>query len=305
MSPYRAPVGALLMAATLAAGGCAEPVTLEQVRATVSLSEPEHHYEAGQPLVLRVTVYNSTDRSIRVGPGLLTGSRLELTGEGQRRLEPTAGEGESRDLGPGQRTTFDLDLAALFPGLAEPGEYLLTAVYPQFRSNTVRLRIIPAFDIDADYRAEVETDRGSFTLRFFPDSAPGHVRNFVNLARSGYYDGSIFHRILPGTMIQSGDPTGLGHGGPGYTIRAEFSDRRHRRGTLSMARRPEDPNSAGSQWFICLDRVPDWDGQYTIFGEVVEGMETVDAIGKIRVRAGAPVETVTVSRITIRTASDP
>jgi cyclophilin family peptidyl-prolyl cis-trans isomerase len=303
MTAARALPAALLLATTIFAGGCAEPAALDEVRATVSLSEAEHHYEAGQPLPMRVTVFNSTDRAIRAGSGLLSGSRLGLVGPGDRRLEPgTVATGETRDLVPGERTGFDLDLVTIFPGLTEPGEHLLTAVYPQFRSNTVRLRIIPAFDEEADHRARVETDRGSFTLAFYPDSAPRHVRNFVNLARSGYYDGTTIHRVLRGTLIQGGDPSGLGHGGPGYTLRAELSDRRHQRGTLSMARRPEDLDSAGSQWFICLQPVRDWDGQYTIFGAVAEGMETVDAIGSVRVRDGVPLEVVTVSRITIQTA---
>jgi cyclophilin family peptidyl-prolyl cis-trans isomerase len=306
MSGRRAVPAALLLAAASLAVGCSEPVGLDEVRATVSLAEADHHYEAGQAVPMQVTVFNSTHQTIRVGGGLLNGSRLELVGAGEKRLEPgTVPAGEARDLRSGERTRFDLDLVGLFPGLAEPGEYLLTAVYPQFRSNTVRLRVIPAFDERADYRALVETDRGSFTLAFYPDIAPQHVRNFVNLARSGYYDGTVFHRVLRGTMIQSGDPTGLGHGGPGYTIRGEFSDRRHVRGTLSMARRPEDPDSAGSQWFVCLEPVREWDGQYTIFGEVVEGMETVDAIGKVPVRDGVPLEVVTVSRIVIQTTEGP
>jgi peptidyl-prolyl cis-trans isomerase B (cyclophilin B) len=292
----------LSLAALLAtsAWSCGSFVPLESVRATVSLSEPERFYEAGASLRLSASIFNSSQRTIRAGGGLLSGARLELVDAEGRVLKPAPNAaGPGTVLRPGERTRVELDLAALFLGLAEPGEYLLTAVYPQFRSNTVRFQIIPAFEPEAEYRAVVETDRGTFTLSFFPDMAPGHVRNFVNLARSGFYDNTIFHRVLPGTLIQGGDPTGTGHGGPGYTIRAEFNERRHVRGTLSMARRTDDPNSAGSQWFICLDRAPDWDGLYTVFGEVVDGMETVDRIGSIREREGVPLETVTLSQVTI------
>jgi cyclophilin family peptidyl-prolyl cis-trans isomerase len=124
----------------------------------------------------------------------------------------------------------------------------------------------------------------------------------VNLARAGFFDGTAVHRILPGKMVQAGDPTGSGRGGPGYTIRAEFNDRPHSRGTLSMARRTGAPDSAGSQWFVCLDRIPEWDGQYTVFGAVIEGMETADAIGRVPVRNDAPSQAIVLRRVVIREA---
>ena len=114
--------------------------------------------------------------------------------------------------------------------------------------------------------------------------APGHVENFLKLAGEGFYDGTIFHRVIPDFMIQGGDPNTKsedrsehGMGGPGYTIDAEFSDRSHERGVLSMARSAH-PNSAGSQFFICVKLSPFLDKQYTVFGKVVSGMEAVDQI---------------------------
>jgi peptidyl-prolyl cis-trans isomerase B (cyclophilin B) len=133
-------------------------------------------------------------------------------------------------------------------------------------------------------KAVIETKYGEIGLEFFPEAAPGHVENFLKLAAEGFYDGTTFHRVIPGFMIQGGDPntksedrSGHGLGGPGYTIDAEFSDRPHKRGTLSMAR-AADPNSAGSQFFICVADSPFLDGQYTVFGEVSSGMEAVDQI---------------------------
>ncbi len=132
--------------------------------------------------------------------------------------------------------------------------------------------------------AIIETKFGNITLKFFPDVAPGHVQNFINLAKKGFYDGTTFHRVIPGFMIQGGDPNSKnpdksthGMGGPGYTIKAEFNNKPHKRGILSMAR-AANPDSAGSQFFICVKDSPFLDGQYTVFGEVVSGMDVVDKI---------------------------
>jgi len=133
-------------------------------------------------------------------------------------------------------------------------------------------------------KAIIETKFGNITLKFFPDVAPGHVKNFIDLAKKGFYDGTTFHRVIPGFMIQGGDPNSKnpdkrthGQGGPGYTIKAEFNDRPHKRGTLSMAR-AQNPDSAGSQFFICVKDAPFLNKQYTVFGEVESGMEAVDKI---------------------------
>jgi cyclophilin family peptidyl-prolyl cis-trans isomerase len=152
-------------------------------------------------------------------------------------------------------------------------------VYAQFAQPPLK-----AFTVDkaeaaklAKTQAVIETKFGNITLRFFPDAAPGHVKNFVELAKKGFYNGSIFHRVIPGFMIQGGDPTGSGAGGPGYTIKAEFNARPHKRGTLSMAR-TNMPDTAGSQFFICVADTPQLNNQYSVFGEVVSGMEVVDKI---------------------------
>ncbi len=136
----------------------------------------------------------------------------------------------------------------------------------------------------ADTRAVIETKFGNIELKFFPELAPNHVNNFIELAKKGFYDGTIFHRVIPGFMIQGGDPNSRnankathGTGGPGYTVKAEFNDKPHKRGILSMAR-AADPNSAGSQFFICVADAPFLDKQYTVFGEVVSGMDAVDKI---------------------------
>jgi peptidyl-prolyl cis-trans isomerase B (cyclophilin B) len=133
-------------------------------------------------------------------------------------------------------------------------------------------------------KAVIETKFGNIELKFFPDVAPIHVNNFVELAKKGFYDGTTFHRVIPKFMIQGGDPNTKnpdrsthGMGGPGYTIKAEFNKKNHVRGILSMAR-AADPNSAGSQFFICVANASFLDGKYTAFGEVTSGMEVVDKI---------------------------
>jgi peptidyl-prolyl cis-trans isomerase B (cyclophilin B) len=135
-------------------------------------------------------------------------------------------------------------------------------------------------------RATIETKFGEIELEFFPEKAPGHVKNFLDLARKGFYDGTTFHRVIPGFMIQGGDPNTKdvkaprerhGTGGPGYTIKAEFNDTSHKRGILSMAR-SQDPNSAGCQFFICVSDAGFLDSQYTAFGRVVRGMEAADQV---------------------------
>ncbi len=125
---------------------------------------------------------------------------------------------------------------------------------------------------------------GEIVLKFFPDVAPGHVANFVKLSREGFYNGTTFHRVIPGFMIQGGDPNSKnsdrsshGMGGPGYKVKAEFNSKPHTRGIVSMAR-ANDPDSAGSQFFICVAEANFLDWQYTVFGEVVSGMEIADKI---------------------------
>lgn len=136
----------------------------------------------------------------------------------------------------------------------------------------------------SEQRAVIHTKFGDITLKFFPEVAPNHVKNFIELAQKGFYNGTTFHRVVPKFVIQGGDPNTKnpdrskhGMGGPGYNVKAEFNNKLHKRGTLSMARSAH-PDSAGSQFFICVADAPFLDGKYTAFGEVVTGMEVADKI---------------------------
>ncbi len=133
---------------------------------------------------------------------------------------------------------------------------------------------------DAENTLHLTLDTGPVTIRLRPDLAPGHVARIKELAREGFYDGVVFHRVIAGFMAQGGDPTGTGSGGSDKPdLRAEFSEAPHDRGVCSMAR-TNSPHTANSQFFICLDDATFLDGQYTVWGEVTEGMENVDALPK-------------------------
>ena len=150
-------------------------------------------------------------------------------------------------------------------------------------------------------------DGGVITLELYPNIAPETVNNFVSLVNKGFYDGLSFHRIIPGFMIQGGDPLGNGTGGPGYSIKGEFksngfrNDLRHERGVISM-----DPNSAGSQFFIMHADAPHLDGSYAAFGKVIDGMGVVDSIASVRTNMfnDAPVTPVVIKSITVDTKGE-
>lgn len=136
-----------------------------------------------------------------------------------------------------------------------------------------------AADVPAGNFVTMNTTKGPVVMELYPDVAPKHVESFKSLIAKGFYDGLTFHRVVPGFVVQGGDPLGNGMGGPGYTVPAEFNNKNHVRGTVAAAR-SQDPNSAGSQFYIVLDQnsVRHLDGQYTIFGQVLSGMENVDKI---------------------------
>ena len=148
---------------------------------------------------------------------------------------------------------------------------------------------------------------GVITGELYPDKAPQSVYNFIDLAAHNYYDGLIFHRVIPGFMIQGGCPDGTGMGGPGYCIKGEFffngvkNDLRHKRGVLSMAR-SQSPNSAGSQFFIMHETSPHLDGQYAAFGKVTEGMDVVNKIATVNVDwSDRPLEVQRMAKVTVDT----
>jgi peptidyl-prolyl cis-trans isomerase B (cyclophilin B) len=226
-----------------------------------------------------------------------------------------------------------VDVRRIFPILATPGTYLLYALPQASRSiqdfagtplvigvRDDRRRGAPpgamVVKVEPLTYATITTDKGPLTVAFFYEVAPNTTANFISLASSGFYDGLTFHRIVPGFVLQGGDPRGDGTGGPGYQIDAEFNDRPHEEGVLSMARagdpneasgappRAEFANSAGSQFFICLDynATKQLDRRYTGFGQVIEGMDVVKQLASaplIDQRTGRPQEPQVIQRVEI------
>jgi len=171
--------------------------------------------------------------------------------------------------------------APAFPSLP-PGPTFATCPASTGTPPEVQLKSYPqrpplTIDKTHQYIAHVYTTRGHFIIQLLPDLAPEHVNSFVFLARDKFFNGTTFHRVIPGFVAQGGDPTGAGSGGPGYTVPLEASQEPFVRGVVGMAR-TNDPNSAGSQWFVTLGDAPNLNGQYTVFGKVVQGMDVVDCL---------------------------
>ncbi len=157
----------------------------------------------------------------------------------------------------------------------------------------------PSYEIQGNEIAVINTNRGVIKFEFFGEDAPNHVAAFIELAQKGFYDGTKFHRVVREPepfVIQGGDPLSktddpmVGTGGPGYSLAAEFNENKHLEGTVSMAR-SQDPNSAGSQFYICLAPLPFLDGQYTVFGQVTEGLDIVQAVMQGDVMESVTIET--------------
>ncbi|MDB5322496.1 MAG: peptidylprolyl isomerase/peptidyl-prolyl cis-trans isomerase [Phycisphaerales bacterium] len=256
------------------------------------------------------------------------------------RLVLTDFSGSSLDAEPTQAREFDKDASAdikqVFPAMATAGTYLLYAV-PKAKEGFVdfvgtplvitvredRRRGAPPGPMVVKFEplryAIVSTDAGDMTMAFYFDVAPNTISNFLSLAGDGFYDGLTFHRAEAGFLVQGGDPRGDGTGGPGYNIDAEFSDRKHEEGVVSMARnvdpneapnnppRPEYANSAGSQFFIAVnhDNTAQLDGVYTVFGKVIgdEGLRTLAALAATPVadkKTARPVKPPVIKRVEIR-----
>jgi peptidyl-prolyl cis-trans isomerase B (cyclophilin B) len=241
---------------------------------------------------------------------------LVLTDFAGKQLPPKG----SADVGAGKT----VDVKTIFPQAAALGTYVLYAVpkgksLPDFEGTPVVIEVRgdkqqgnePNVTKIQPLQYEVmQTSHGPLTMVFYYDVAPNTVDSFLRLSEGGYYDGLTFHRIVPGFVIQGGDPKGTGTGGPGYSVEAEFNNHPHLPGVLSMAR-SNDPNSAGSQFFVCLDynQTKHLDNQYTAFGKVVDGMKAVTEIAATKLgdpQNGTPEKPQVIEKATVKpvTAQD-
>jgi peptidyl-prolyl cis-trans isomerase B (cyclophilin B) len=254
-------------------------------------------YPRGQPI--NVTI--KSDKAVKLDLTDFTGKSLDATG--------------SATVDPDKI----VDIATIFPQVKSGGTFVLWAT-PAAGGDIVgtpiviEARVSPnagkepmVYHLEPLRYAVMTTDKGPVTMAFYYDVAPNTVESFLTLADGGYFDGLNFHRIVQGFVIQGGDPTGTGMGGPGYDVNQEFNDHPHEAGVLSMAR-ASDPNSAGSQFFICLDyaQTKQLDGKYTAFGKVTAGMDAVKAIGSTPVadqQTGKPATPQVIRKIEIQPVS--
>lgn len=263
----------------------------------VSIKADKDTYQLGDTMRLTVTVTNDGDVPVEVPkPELCMASvSLHVT---RRPDLPTpesyliriAGEPEKAKLGPGESIEGVIEVPAVDSTITEIEAYYNPSgnIHPQFEGTEKEASSpIPVKVEDGGKKlfAKIDTEAGEVKLEFFADRAMNHVSSFVELARKGYYDGIVYHRVVPGFVIQGGDPTGTGGGGPGYKIPAEFNEIHHDPGVLSMAR-TSDPHSAGSQYFLCTADCGGLDNEYTVFGKTVEGMGAVMQIGESESNAG-------------------
>lgn len=263
----------------------------------VELKLDKDTYELGETIKCEVTVTNDGDIPAEYPkPELcLPSVSLHVT---RRPDAPTpesfltriTGEKEDVTLQPGESVTGVIEIPAVeVHGLLIEAYYRPVGdIHPTFEgtdkevSNRVPVKV---HSHGKKMFGVIETELGEIKLEFYPDRALNHVTSFVQLARRGFYDGIVFHRVVPNFVIQGGDPTGTGGGGPGYNLPAEFNEIKHVPGILSMARKPE-PHTAGSQFFVCTADCTGLDNQYTVFGKVIEGLEHVMTIGESEDNAG-------------------
>jgi peptidyl-prolyl cis-trans isomerase B (cyclophilin B) len=263
----------------------------------VTLKPEKPEVELGDTIRLEVAVTNDGDVPAQFPKPELTRPSVSLhvmrrpdAEEPESFITRIATPPEDVTLKPGESVTGTVE----FPAVEARGVYIEALyrptgdLHPHFiDTNADRSERVPVIvhGKGKKLHARLHTEAGIITLEFFPDLALNHVTSFVALARQGYYDGIKFHRVVPRFVIQGGDPTGSGSGGPGYRLPAEFNSVKHVPGVLSMAR-TSDPHSAGSQFFICTDDCPNLDEQYTAFGKVVDGLDAVMKIGESEDNAG-------------------
>lgn len=244
------------------------------------LDAPEKVFRPGQKMALRFTIENAGDKEAKVDEPDSYLEGLEILDADGKILKATGKtKGIARrsvSLEAGGFLGRTVDIAAAFPPVAEDREgwHRIRWSFGETASNEVRVFVM------RDWIARIETNHGAIEMEFHPQLAPNHVESFVKLTRSGFYDGSLFHRIIPGFVMQGGAPKD-----PAREVKtplaAEFTPTKHVFGTVSMARK-NTPNSATSEFFICFGGIPHLDGNYTVFGQVISGEDVVKEIERVK-----------------------
>ncbi len=289
---------------------CSLPAALGEP--TVEWSAPELYVE-GTSFQVDLTI-TAPEGGAPVAGWLLTPSAFTVDGTPIAERELT----EVVPLQPGATLTMSYDLAPALAasGLVTAEGFELTFAKEYLESPASKVQVLqrapegldfmkmPLEELDR-YWAVIQTNQGAMVAEFWPDVAPNHVRNFLDLSYTGFYDGLTFHRVIRNFMIQGGDPQGTGVGGGPRNVDAEFSQKRHVPGVLSMARLPHDVNSATCQFFIVHGTAPNLDGNYSAFGKLVSGMDVLNAIATTPVKRtpsgqmSMPVETQVMERVVV------
>lgn len=267
-------IPALLLVSTFAAA---------QNTPVVKWEPPKSAYMSGSPYTVKISMQAPKEGAeteawlLDASAFTVNGKPIGERGSGKLKLLPGAKLTLEMDIGPalasasGTNETFKLGFAK---GVVESEEITVNTI--QGVEKGLDFMKMPVEDL-SKYRVVFMTNRGNMEAEFWPDVAPNHVRNFLDLAYTGFYDGKIFHRVIPGFMIQGGDPTGTGTGSGPRMLKAEFNDRKHVAGVLSMAR-SASPDSASCQFFVMHATSPHLDNQYSAFGKLVSGQDVVDKI---------------------------
>lgn len=291
-------VAALALAAALAPPAAAA----KEPRFVLKAKAAKEKVRLGEKIPIELTLQSRWSKAVAASPlriGTPTGLVFDLkTEKGLFQVSRLFGkyEGDTfkpdvidrEQVKPGGSLTATVNLLALLPGKME-----ITAVYlgldakdspDPIAAKPVTVTVEPGEGGETKVGARIRTSKGTMTAALFPEKAYNTVHNFLWLAQDAFYNRKIFHRIMKGFMVQTGDPKADGTGGPGYFLPAEFNDTKHEKGVLSMARQSNHVNTAGSQFFIVHETTKHLDGQYTAFGRVTEGLEVVDALATVPVR---------------------
>ncbi len=280
----------------------------------VKLNSKAEIVSATDAVVLVLSLH--VQRDCKVPMALFNGLKLKTTVNGKPgpRLRQAASGSVKMTKDTRLSRLLTIDMKRVVPGQSKLAVARVTFEWEGAKGASTFVQVAPdlkGVSVDtldlAKTQVVIFTSHGDMALKFFPDKAPGTVENFVTLAKNGFYDTTAFHRVIPGFMIQGGCPNSKpgadgvpGTGSPGYKIKAEFNDTRHVRGVISMAREGGNPDSAGCQFFIVHAPSGHLDGQYTAFGELVSGHQTLDKIAAVQLNGSAPVEPVRIKKMVVK-----
>jgi peptidyl-prolyl cis-trans isomerase B (cyclophilin B) len=283
----------------------------DQPKLYVHLETPARFSYSGDPMQVSI-LFKNEGKALWVNPGLdIEGGFQVIDSDGKKleraKTEAPAPDSQPKRLAPNAYFGQIVDLSALFPKISTIGTYRITWSAPGLPDQTLATRIIKKYDPKKDYQAVLETDFGKIVLDFYKDLAPYHVRNFIDLANLGFYDGLLFHRIIKGEAIFGGSPTGDERGSPGFTIGPEPNGLKVLPGTVAQVRNINTgADESGSIFMIAATAQPDLDSKFTVFARVSDGLETVKAIANVPTVGGAPrmpsrpIKDVKILKVTIR-----